>query len=67
MNELVIAAIPVGAAVAGWAVNKQLNINRQVASLATKVESMEETINHTRTRVDAIYDHLIEKGQRDRS
>lgn len=44
---------------AGWLANKQLDVNQQVAENTSAIKSLTDNSNHTRDRVDAIYDHLI--------
>lgn len=45
--------------IAGWLVKKQLDINNQVRDNTSQIGSQKDSIDHMRTRIDAIYDHLI--------
>ena len=66
MNELVIAAIPLAGLAAGWVVNKQLAVNRQVAENTEAIKSLKGDSTYTRDRVDDIHNFLLNSGSRTR-
>lgn len=49
-----IVVLPVG-----WLVNRQLEINRTTLETSQELKGLKSDVEHTRGRVDAIYEHLI--------
>lgn len=64
--EVYMAAAGILALPAGWLVNRQLEINRQVREHAGAIASIEENVQYTRSRVDDLCDYLIERGSQTR-
>ena len=56
---MVEMAVLVLAPLAGWLANKQLEYNRETRDNGEAIKTMLKTLDYTRERVDAIYDHLI--------
>lgn len=54
--------VPIGFGGMSWAVKKQLEINGKVRQNTADIASLIKNSDHTRSRVDAIFDHLLGDG-----
>lgn len=67
MEILASIAGIIGVPTAGYAIKRQLELNQQTRDNTKDIAFQNETLTHIRSRVDDLYDHLIEEGKRDRS
>lgn len=59
VESLKILGSLVGIPAAGWLIKKQLAVNDRVAQHTAAIANLTDNIEHTRGRVDDIYNHLI--------
>lgn len=62
MTEMALAVAGLAALPVGYLIKRQLDYNKQTVENAKDIASVKEDTAHTRTRVDALYDHLITNG-----